>query len=223
MTIRNINYRGCILDNIDHLPFRKTPPLMYVQNCNDFKLIIFKSGKCRLMGCKQPWQRIIQTIPYRMSNLRIMSATVTFNLEHKINLRKLGDHCYANQIRFCFEPELFPVLRLTTFKPLCVNIFGSGKCVLLGLKHLCYEKVIRKTKQIINISQALENITYNNASQKSTTVIREMGFASSEGGQTATLGLCPTEIKPVSVTTTSKQCQQQQQQFQATDCQKIPK
>ena len=40
-----------------------------------------------------------------------------------------------------FEPELFPALRYIKYNPLCVNIFSSGKVVILGLKTLDFKSI----------------------------------------------------------------------------------
>lgn len=37
-----------------------------------------------------------------------------------------------------YEPELFPALRMTEFNPMCVNVFSSGKIVIMGLKTISY-------------------------------------------------------------------------------------
>jgi TATA-box binding protein (TBP) (component of TFIID and TFIIIB) len=41
-----------------------------------------------------------------------------------------------------FEPELFSALRYLKYNPLCVNIFSSGKIVMLGLKTLDYKHLV---------------------------------------------------------------------------------
>ena len=41
-----------------------------------------------------------------------------------------------------FEPELFPALRYNKYNPLCVNIFSSGKIVILGLKNLNFKSMV---------------------------------------------------------------------------------
>ena len=50
------------------------------------------------------------------------------------NLYKL-----AKVTKCWFEPELFPALRLTKYDPVCVNVFSTGKIVILGLKNLYYQ------------------------------------------------------------------------------------
>ena len=171
--ISNINYRGFIVDTVDHLPFRQNPPYMYTHNCVDSnshgkcKLLIFPSGKCRIMGCKKPLlllhgeidsssSNTLDVSPFRVKNVCIMSATVTFTMDRPLNLMKLGQFCYENRHKYMYEPEIFPALRLAQFNPLCVNVFASGKCVILGIRQLCYANIIHRVKHFINTSGALD-------------------------------------------------------------------
>ena len=51
-----------------------------------------------------------------------------------------------------YEPELFSALRYKRYNPLCVNIFGSGKVVILGLRTLEFTSVLN---DIINDIKSL--------------------------------------------------------------------
>ena len=42
-----------------------------------------------------------------------------------------------------FEPELFPALRILTYNPICVNVFATGKVVLLGLRSMDYDNFVQ--------------------------------------------------------------------------------
>ena len=157
--ITNINYRGHVLvkdSEFYKITFRSTPPYMFSYNCNDkFKLIVFRSGKCRIMGCKEPFRHTsddVSNLPLKIQITHMMSATATFSLATSANLKKLGDFCYRSKQKYMYDPEIFPALRLSQFNPLCVNIFSSGKCVILGLKTLHFHKYVRKVKQLINAS-----------------------------------------------------------------------
>ena len=164
--IANVNFRGQILDSVDELPFRKQPPHMYSQRYSvdggpsKITLIIFPSGKCRVMGCRDHISKyqtsLLDKLPYRFGEWKIMSTSVTFDMQSTLNLQKLGNYCYQSNVKYIFEPELFPALRLTTYNPLCVNVFSSGKCVVLGIRHLCYAKVIHKIRRLINTSDCLQ-------------------------------------------------------------------
>ena len=64
----------------------------------------------------------------------MQSMSVVINLRLGINLYKL-----SKLINCWFEPELFPALRLNKYDPICVNVFSTGKIVILGLKNINYK------------------------------------------------------------------------------------
>ena len=182
--ITNINYVGRAVEPVGHLPFRSQSPNMYVHKCDKYTVVMFKCGKCRLMGCKSPIQvRVVNDGPVKISITRIQSVSVTFDVGSRLSLSKLGNFCHQESIQYMFEPELFPALRLSQFDPMCVNIFASGKCVIFGLKHLCFRKFIKRIISLINRSDCLYLVNKNAKS------IREDDFASTERNTTKTQGL----------------------------------
>ena len=84
------------------------------------------------MGCKKPIEK--NELQYDIQNIRMQSMTVVINLGLGINLYKL-----SKLIKCWFEPELFPALRINKYDPICVNVFASGKIVILGLKNINYK------------------------------------------------------------------------------------
>ena len=186
--ITNINYVAHSLESVEHLPFRTTPPYMYVHKSQKYTMIIFKCGKCRLMGCKQPIRtKIVDDAgPIKISISRIQSVSVTFDVGAALSLSQLGNFCHRESIRYLFEPELFPALRLTKFNPLCVNVFASGKCIILGLKHLCFQKFVKRFTMLINRSGCMYPQQQLLKNAKS---IRENDFATLECNSTKTQGL----------------------------------
>ena len=138
--IVNINYRGkvtCPLSALD-FPTPMQPPHMLVYKCKDqhgAKLIVFRTGKCRLMGCKEPVTKPPKCqVPYILTNL--MSLTLTMNVGHHVNLYKLSTKLGCK--RCMYEPEIFPAARLLQFNPACVNVFQSGKVTILGYKSMSW-------------------------------------------------------------------------------------
>ena len=143
--IRNINYRGTLSSkDLAKISFPWTsPPHQRIFNVFDgsVKLIVFRSGKCRLMGLKEPLQSTHE-LPYVVHNLEIQSATVVMNFRSEINILRL-----SHALPLCeriYEPELFPALRLTKYRPMCVNVFASGKIVILGLKDLSNQERLKE-------------------------------------------------------------------------------
>ena len=120
--ITNINYVGQVSGSIDHLPFRTVPPLMYINKSRNFTLVLFKCGKCRLMGCKRPLQTKIVQVDDLLSVTisRIQSVSVSFDVGGQLSLSQLGNFCHRESIRYMFEPELFPALRLSHLMHQCL-------------------------------------------------------------------------------------------------------
>ena len=149
MSIVNINYRGRIarLSDISHIDFtNKSSPQMHIHKCHDgITIIIFKTGKCRIMGCKTPLSTLTN-LPYNIHLQCIQSATATYDYGSLINLQALSLHTP----HVMFEPELFPAARLQQFNPLCVNVFASGKIVITGLKTLHIKKRISEICYVLN-------------------------------------------------------------------------
>ena len=166
--ITNINYVAQAIDPVDHLPFRNTPPYMFTKKTTNYTLVMFRSGKCRLMGCQTAIMKsnvlVIESIRIRIE--RIQSASATFNVAKTLDLSALGNYCHKQSLGYIFEPELFPALRLTIFDPLCVNLFATGKCVIVGIRHLCYQKYVSKICKLINRSGCFYVSHVNNHAEK---------------------------------------------------------
>lgn len=140
--IRNINYKGRVSqDELVKFEFAKVkPPYQLVMPIDNVgKLLLFPSGKCRLMGLKTPVSEDMR-LPLKINDLEIQSITVTYNLGRQINLLKVAKQLTCK--RCMYEPELFPALRMKRFDPICVNVFSTGKVVILGLKSLSYQSLI---------------------------------------------------------------------------------
>lgn len=136
----NINYKGHINESVDHLEFSYSSPRQCVIKTKRFSLILFPNGKCRLMGCKEPLTNCIEFVENLIIFVDcIQSITVTHNLGQYMNLYQL-----AKRMDCWFEPEIFPALRVQEFNPLCVNVFASGKIVILGLKTLDFHEYVNE-------------------------------------------------------------------------------
>ena len=154
MSITNINYKGCldkhVLDTIDFSSCKSPPFQRKFALNNGCMLLVFPSGKCRLMGFKIPiTAEEISDLPFHINNLQIQSMSLVINLQRYINLYKLARNLPRGSSMY--EPELFPALRLCQFNPLCVNVFNSGKVVVLGVKELTNQNLIEQIVTTINI------------------------------------------------------------------------
>lgn len=146
VTIVNINYKGRALAGVEKLNFARWKPRMAVLKGGAGKptVIVFENGSCRVMGCKEPI-RTLDDLPVKIVLHRMQSVTLVIDLGRKVNLYNL-----AKSANVLFEPELFPSCRLCAFKPLCVNVFSSGKIVLTGLKTLDYTNIVKEIIKEIN-------------------------------------------------------------------------
>jgi len=152
MKIVNINYRGRV--DKQHLPmeaeFRKSSrPSMLIYTCNNpkCKLLVFRSGLCRVMGCKESLSSTANMFPIPFKLLNILSVTATMETGYSINLLTLANNFGSSKA--LFEPEIFPAVRLIMFCPLCVNVFMNGKITILGLKTLCIKKICKRIRKAI--------------------------------------------------------------------------
>ena len=98
------------------------------------------------MGCREPLTTV-DDLPIRVRLERIQSVSVKFDVGHRMNVQKIENKNYR------VDSELFPAARLVHFNPLSVNLFSSGKVVVMGLKGLDNEDIIDTIK-----SDIMENI-----------------------------------------------------------------
>ena len=119
------------------MTFRASSPVQHVAKRATFTAVIFTSGKCRLMGLKRPLDMNVDIDmgEYKIRVESLQSATWTFKIsDSSVHLANLYTKLAKRGRRCMFEPELFPALRIMTYDPMCVNIFSSGKCVVMGSK-----------------------------------------------------------------------------------------
>ena len=139
MIVVNINYKGQLaageLNKIEPFSEKIKPPVQKViqTSLSGARMMVFPSDKFRLMGVKEPLTSY-ECLPLMPATMTLQSATIVGNYGESINLRTLAADLTS---RWClYEPELFPAARLLEFNPLCVNVFSTGKIVILGVKEL---------------------------------------------------------------------------------------
>ena len=128
----------------------QTPPHQKVFPIGDAgKFLVFPSGKCRIMGLRRAITRMdLSLLPFQVKNVELQSLTLVHDLKRSINLRNLAENLPTQS--YIYEPELFCALRLIKFGKLCVNVFSSGKVVILGVKTLNYDALIGQISNLIN-------------------------------------------------------------------------
>lgn len=145
MHLCTINYKGTIENFSSHWKngFSTQSPIQRTLRTSCFTIVMFKNSKCRIMGVKFPLTQIDLDrmllkcqLPIKIRLGPLQSSTWSISLfddgTGSLSLNKIAMHLGSH--RAMYEPEIFPALRLLDFNPLCVNVFHSGKCVILGHK-----------------------------------------------------------------------------------------
>ena len=135
------------LQKLDFPQFQAPPRQLIFNIDGSCTLLVFPTGKCRLMGVKSPLHDITH-LPVKIDKLTIQSMTLVHSLDNDINLLRLAKNLPPNER--LYEPELFPAVRLLKYNPMCVNVFGSGKVVILGLKNIAYQEFLNDVIMYIN-------------------------------------------------------------------------
>lgn len=127
-----------------------TRPNQIVIRMSTFTILIFTSGQCRVMGKLSlvKAQSIIDSLSFIYYSVLVpihkVSETCVFQLDSlylPVNLYKFAsEHSTDSNVQF--EPELFPSVVLHQWKPLHVNVFSTGKVVVLGCNASQYVKSI---------------------------------------------------------------------------------
>ena len=87
--IANINYKGEVSQKvISKLKFSDWKPRQCVVHNQDNTIVFFKTGNCRIMGCKEPINE--ENLLYKIKNIRIQSLTVVDHMGKTIDLNKLS-------------------------------------------------------------------------------------------------------------------------------------
>jgi TATA-box binding protein (TBP) (component of TFIID and TFIIIB) len=145
MEVVNAVYRGVLETKVDlaqvhkNLPnsvFHTSKPLMVVKKDTDGTIMIFASGKFRIMGITDELEAtfkvmaIFEKLGLEVSMITIQTMTVKLKLG-RIDLTKL-----SGLIKSTYDLEIFPALMVTKYKPVSVNVFSTGTVMICGVKSL---------------------------------------------------------------------------------------
>lgn len=115
-------------------------PQQIVIKHKTFSLVLFNSGQLRIMGkatynIAYSFLKSIKLIySHVITDLHLTSQTVVFKLMNSlcpINLITFVKE-YSDDVNIKLNSELFPAVSLHHWKPIHVNLFSSGKIVVLG-------------------------------------------------------------------------------------------
>jgi TATA-box binding protein (TBP) (component of TFIID and TFIIIB) len=138
----NANYRGKLKNpiilkkiNVPNSKYHLIPHQLVIKD-EKGTLVLFTSGKFRVMGCIDEleatflaYKYIEQVCSDDYPDISIQSYTSVAKLGHDVNLYKLAQ-CKDT----IYEPEIFAAVRMSKYKPISVNVFHTGSVVVCGLK-----------------------------------------------------------------------------------------
>lgn len=148
MTLPTVVPFGQLLDDFDgayshQRKYYRRPHMIRVKN-PVWAFLLFPSGKYRLMLKNESTQPgpilnfIYQVLTDNKNavipnNFKIQSETFCLSLPFRINLQ-LYKESRNNDIEIQYEPELFPALRFNWYPPILINMFHTGKVIIMGRK-----------------------------------------------------------------------------------------
>ena len=115
------------------------PKQLKIKHNKQTTVLLFETGTFRVMGKCDEIDALLaihaifcddETIIIPGS-LILQTMTMCGKMGHEVNLYKLSELIQSD-----YEFELFTALRVTKYLPMCVNVFGSGACVITGCKDI---------------------------------------------------------------------------------------
>ena len=128
-------------------------PHMIKVNSPTWAFLLFPSGKYRLIfktdasNVKFTLDFIIRVLldnnnAVAPNNYKLQSETFTLSLPFNVNLQLYKEANNTSNSDLQYEPELFPALRLNWYPPVMINLFHTGKVVIMGRKARHYLDII---------------------------------------------------------------------------------
>ena len=159
--------------NLDHLSKIIENSYLYVGRPTQLKInypndkivcLLFGKGGLRIMGkgastqqnVDQVLRNVLEIIsPTNLapsqSRLVLQTMTVVADLPGSVDLYKFAESCAAGGMKPVYDFELFSALKLDSFRPICVNVFSSGKVIMCGIKDLkCADNILTDVLDIYN-------------------------------------------------------------------------
>jgi TATA-box binding protein (TBP) (component of TFIID and TFIIIB) len=155
----NVNYRGKLKNpinlkklNVPNSKYHSIPHQLVIKD-DKGTLVLFSSGKFRVMGCIDELDatflayKYIEQLTDDYPDIIIQSYTSVAKLGHNVDLNKLSA-CKDTK----YEPEIFAAVRMSKYKPISVNVFHTGSVVVCGLKRADdIFDILTDLKSIINM------------------------------------------------------------------------
>jgi TATA-box binding protein (TBP) (component of TFIID and TFIIIB) len=158
MEVVNAVYRGelegtvnlrKIHENLPNSVLHTSRPAMLVLKDVDATLMIFASGKFRIMGMVDELEATCKVFGiFSKLNLEISMVTLQ-TMTVKLKFERINLYALSNLIKSSLDLELFPSLRITKYKPVSVNVFASGAVMICGVKSLDIVNEIEKDLKLL--------------------------------------------------------------------------
>ena len=107
-------------------------------------MLVYKTGKFRMIGKTLTYGNAVGMAaivfdlvsPYDVVGVELQTMTAAYTHPHRINLPLLASLIQSDSVKtLCnYDAEQFPAVQILLWKPIHVNVFASGKVILLGLK-----------------------------------------------------------------------------------------
>ena len=131
---------------------RKQPQQLIIKFNDGSTMLLFKTGKFRIMGGKidevSAHCNVLSVTTYlhptNMPEIALQTMTMVYTYPYSINITKL-----STLIKCHYNTECFPAVQITKYKPIHVNVFASGKVIMCGIKNIVDAK---------NIETELDNL-----------------------------------------------------------------
>ena len=143
ITIVNSNFRGsfkrsyCLEDVATCVVNSRlcTHPRQLIIKDEECTILLFPSGKFRVMGCCDEMEAALLLykyaayFTYELPETSLQSMSFKIDFKTPVNLYKL-----SNLVRSRLELELFSGLMIDHYLPVSVNVFANGKMMVMGVR-----------------------------------------------------------------------------------------
>ena len=123
----------------------KQPEQLIIKFCDGSTMLMFKSGKFRIMGGgvdELDMHFNIFSVSVLFDNylpdILFQTMTATCQFPSIVNLNNFEITSFVTR----YNPELFPAVQVLNYKPISVNVFASGKVTICGLKDLDFAQQV---------------------------------------------------------------------------------
>lgn len=121
--------------------YGRKPRMYSIQSKGKWTFLLFSTGKYRIMGSNINLEDIVTSISLCLPNVKslhpiLQTETFVCNLGKSVNLYNFFNSSTTTDsdinLHMAYEPELFPALQILDWNPININLFHTGKVVIMG-------------------------------------------------------------------------------------------